>query len=698
MIRTTFVASMWVGWLQLAAVVAMRPQMMSVEGIRSDALVGHILLSDSSNRSREDDAGDEVAEELSHLLEVSVGAHTNTDKGLAQQSSRELRAGSGPAGMSASLGSAGALLERDEHKQGVVPESAVDRVEDTGEAIEKKVGSLVDAAEAKMIGIKLKKLKGPPSSTTRNCVIAIAAFYFMAQTTAVVAKSMEGETGAFVKAVSCGKPVVSLLPMIAILFQVTRLHALHVTRDEPDVYDLPQMWVRWAMYCSTFSALVAWFLLVASTQYFHTRHWLKFLQYAALLVLYGGCVVVCVGVNYMPRPPELWKDGKTPPTGAADVCALALAMVFFLVHFLLQFNQVVSNLMGEFADKTSEIFKYGADLLKPVPSVCLIFIISHMRTTQIFGRELDEIDCEDKMALLVTIAMLINTALAVCLPLYIGGTIRKGKYDHDTTLEYQTYDLLNDALLCIRFLLKKAVVTMSFGILVHTVIDKKENAERPNFPATMACVLLLQALYMGIYLANIVAAPVRKYLQLRGRDAISEALQVSEKLAGGCPLYGSLILGARLRARTLKGLGHCQENIAFVQPSKYVTRSILGLTFCVYVQTGVALLRMMLPKKKAVTKPSRFGKAAAAAPEPDAEEEEEEAEAEARGSAAATSGDDDHFSKLVQLAETSAALGTYALGLVVICSIPLMSVHNVVLLNGEPLIDHCAGLQEERGA
>jgi len=558
-----------------------------------------------------------------------------------------------------------------------VGEDIVDVGEDIGDRLE---------AKAEMLGERLPKLKSPPSTTTRNCVLMIVGLYVSTQIVTMIAKEYQGgnsKLNAAVQAVNAASPLVAIMPMMCVLFLIARLRALHLTNGHPDQYGLPHMEVRYAMYASTYACGFSWVFLAVASQYLTEKKWLKLVQYSALLVVYGGCVVVCLGIHWMRAPKEEWQ-GKEPPFDMADLSVMTLAMVFFLVHFLLECSDVLANLGGDTSNLTSEIFKYGTHGLKSAPTLCTILIAERMRAVQLDPETRSfQSDREHVLAHLVMVfATLLQATMAVCLPLYVGATIKTGHYDYDTTLEYKTWFILNKGLHFMRLKLKLSVIAAAGYSIILTAMEKRPEGETPGFPLSVMCVLALGALYLVVHLLNVIAAAVRSVLQLKGRDAVSEALQVALKIAEGCPLYSALIFAARLRARTLQGLGNCKdpESAREVLPQRYCLWAFIALTTCVFLQTFVVILRVAMPKgRPALTTGSRNSDGASSGAAVTRSEQPQAPQPT--------------FRNLVESLESFSQKLCYLSAVAIICAILQMSYDNATMPDGSLLRDHCSEIK-----
>lgn len=187
-----------------------------------------------------------------------------------------------------------------------------------------------------------------PVSPTVQCVVNLTCQFFFVYLVLVVCQTISEvsagkfplETYTFYAAIQAARSTLSFAPMLSILFVTTRMYALLIT----DKKGAPQAWVQDGMYMSTWSLLISFlsclitgFLMDKvdtdqdgnvvnkfSNQYVGMA--MTALRYFAMLLLYGGIVMVVVGLFVM--TPEtangrgsvpLVSDAVVPPPGPQNV-------------------------------------------------------------------------------------------------------------------------------------------------------------------------------------------------------------------------------------------------------------------------------------------------------------------------------------------------------------------------------------------
>merc|ERR1719230_1697454 len=103
---------------------------------------------------------------------------------------------------------------------------------------------------------------------------------------------------------------------------------------------------------------------------------LELSRYIALLGLYVGFTVVCVGLVTMDQPAAL--GGEDVPVSDAANCVLSLTLQYFAVNLALQ----VSLTVGEFMNlppRIVEIFEMAATTVYYCPMLSILFLAARMR-------------------------------------------------------------------------------------------------------------------------------------------------------------------------------------------------------------------------------------------------------------------------------------------------------------------------------
>merc|ERR1719326_1766006 len=187
----------------------------------------------------------------------------------------------------------------------------------------------------------------PPVSTTMKCVINLAIQYFILYSALAAVRSFCELTGSKLELISsilnAACMTVNYAPMLSVLFLGTRMRAVQLSGGLPDKYDLPQPYVKSAMWFCVCAVQIQTLIVlalplisggapkvgkdgtpeIASSPGIVTSV-LGVLRWVTMIMLYGGFTTVCIGAYAMPAPPEVWGDEKAPDVSPAVACTMNL--------------------------------------------------------------------------------------------------------------------------------------------------------------------------------------------------------------------------------------------------------------------------------------------------------------------------------------------------------------------------------------
>merc|ERR1719213_400651 len=160
-----------------------------------------------------------------------------------------------------------------------------------------------------------------PVSPTVQCVVNLASQFFFVYLVLIVCLTVSEVSGGrmpldkyrFYAAVEACKSTLGFAPMLSILFVTTRMYALLIT----DKKGAPQAWVQDGMYMATWSLLISFLscmitgLVMDEVEYdsngevvhkFSNQYVaiaMNIVRYLAMMLLYGGMIMVIVGLFVM---------------------------------------------------------------------------------------------------------------------------------------------------------------------------------------------------------------------------------------------------------------------------------------------------------------------------------------------------------------------------------------------------------------
>merc|ERR1719262_414636 len=166
------------------------------------------------------------------------------------------------------------------------------------------------------------------------------------------------------------------------------------------------------------------------------------IRYVVFLGLYVGFAAVCVGVFLFKPPPGVW-DGPIPPVSPAVACTMILSVTFFMIYFLVAVSRTYSQSSGGqlFTSNFETVMLRAADTLAMAPMLSVLFLAARMRALQMDPISGNPQKWAQNCFYACTYALIFQTALAVAVPLFLGGEVKKNeKIEGDFKMELKEKD------------------------------------------------------------------------------------------------------------------------------------------------------------------------------------------------------------------------------------------------------------------
>merc|ERR1719262_1508088 len=361
---------------------------------------------------------------------------------------------------------------------------------------------------------------------------------------------------------------VAYAPMTAILFLACRMRVTWLTMGKGNPPASVQMW----MYAMSYSILAL--TLIALCVPLLTGQKVKLnkdtgdlkedeqpfkntiaaagftvLKYLIMIGLYVGAVCVIYGTYTYVPPAGSWPGDTIPPVSPAVACTMILASMYFLVYAGIQFGKTFQSFSGIDSSKLTGALQGAICTMFFAPMAAVLFIGARMRALQ-----MDPINgAPQKWAqscfYAVTYAIMLQCILAICVPLILGGSIKKGdKGEGD--VEYKVENkMLGTCLLAVRWFVMLSVY-LGIAAVIWSVFDiqhPKGPQYTPPISVTMQCVVNLTTQFFICYILIWVAVTVK---ELTGYELhfISNCMQNAIGTIAFCPMLAILFVGTRMFA------------------------------------------------------------------------------------------------------------------------------------------------------
>jgi hypothetical protein len=310
----------------------------------------------------------------------------------------------------------------------------------------------------------------PPVSTTMKCVINLAIQYFILYSTLAVVRSYceltQSQLPMITTTLNAACMTVNYAPMLSVLFLGTRMRAVQLSGGQPDEYNLPQPYVKTAMWCCVCAVQIQTLIVLvlpivsgapakvakdgsientASPGMVSTI--LSVLRWVTMIMLYGGFTTVCIGAYAMEAPKEVWGDDKAPPVSPAVACTMNLAMQYFGVYLAIQVVQTWVTFNGTSIEtrKLAGILQMATNTVNFAPMLSILFIGARIRALQIDPKFGAPQPWAQNCFYLCAYSVLAQLSLVFVVPYVLGGEVRTGTSEGDVTFE-----LANPSLSCLQ--------------------------------------------------------------------------------------------------------------------------------------------------------------------------------------------------------------------------------------------------------
>lgn len=471
-------------------------------------------------------------------------------------------------------------------------------------------------SETKAHGPLFTEKTMPPVSTTMQCIINLAAQYFICYTLLAVLRTwnqfFSNSQLGLEKIVLTGCSTVTFAPMLSVLFLGTRMRAIQLSggkTEDPD-HPLPQDYVKTCMQLCAWSLLVQVLVVfvlplftgeteVPADVYGNVDldalnkkmsksmvYCFSGVKYTAMAALYGGFVGIAVGIFTMEANPTVYPDG-TPPVSPAVSATINLSIQFFIVYLLLALVTTTMQFQGvsPFLQKVQVCVQMAETTVNMAPMLCILFIGARMRALQIDPKNGNPQSWAQTCFYMCAYSVMIQALIVVILPLVKSEVkVRKGPVEGDVVFEGLD-NVTGSIITIIRYV---ALFCLYGGftaviVSVFTIEHPTNVALTPAISPAMSCVMNLTIQYFFVQLFYFLA---QTHAQYAGQgNILIQMMESAMKTVMFAPMLAVLFLGTRMRAlqlsRTENGIPQGAGPQEFAQ-------------ICMFLSTWAVLIQLVL--------------------------------------------------------------------------------------------------------
>merc|ERR1719409_188201 len=184
------------------------------------------------------------------------------------------------------------------------------------------------------------------------------------------------------------------------------------------------------------------------------------LRYLIQLGLYGGIAGVIVGI-FIYLPPGETDLMKLPPPAPAVMCTMILAVVFFVTQLIVALSRSYSEFSGKDMTRVVKLMNAAADTVSFAPMLSIVYLAARMRALQHDSQpQLWAQQCMYSS----TFALITNTALAIIVPVVLGGKMETDPTTGETTFQVSN-KILAYAMIAIRYVVLISMYGGTCGVI-----------------------------------------------------------------------------------------------------------------------------------------------------------------------------------------------------------------------------------------
>jgi len=377
-----------------------------------------------------------------------------------------------------------------------------------------------------------------------------------------------------------------------------------------DGKDQPQMWVQNCMYALTFAVLASTLLVLVmplvtgkplalkegtcdlekldetegeSKSVFYA---LTATRYLILLGLYGGLGGVIVGIcTYM--PPGATDLSKLPAPAPAVMCTMILAVVFFSTQLIIAICRSYTEFTEVELPKVVGLMRAAATTVEFAPMLSILFLAARMRALQ---HDSQPQAYAQNCMYFATIAMCLTTAMAIAVPLVLGGSMKTNPVTKENTFEVPN-PVLGYVLVAVRFVCMLGFYGGAVGVM-YSIFTFEAPAGQATLPVspTVQCVVNLTCQFFVVYLMMTImttvseisggAIPMEKWKLYAAVDSTKATLAFA-------PMLSILFVTTRMYALLLTDNKGAPQ--AWVQDGMFMSTWALMMSSLMCLCTGLVM-------------------------------------------------------------------------------------------------------------
>merc|ERR1719473_2464853 len=410
-----------------------------------------------------------------------------------------------------------------------------------------------------------------PVSTAVKCVMNLTIQYLLIYTAIAILRvvadfmGQNAEHWTIHESLNQATVTVNYAPMLAILFLACRMRVIWLTMSKGN----PPIWVQGWMLASTYAVLAMTLVtlvvpLLTGEKMVHDEHGnidkdhqpfkntiaaicFTVLKYLIMIGLYIGAICIIYGTYTYVPPKGSWPGDKIPPVSPAVACTMILATIYFVVYAGIQFAKTFQSFSGVDSSKLKGALEGAIVTLFFAPMMAALFIGARMRALQMDPINGAPQRWAQNCFYMCSYALMMQTILAVAVPLVLGGSAKKGnKGEGDVEYEVNNKGVGTCLLVCRWIILVSIYLGISAVIWsVFAIQHPKGEQYTPPISVTMQCVINLTVQFFIVYVVIWVGITVKEVTGWEWHF-ITNAMENAKGTIAFCPMLAILFVGTRM--------------------------------------------------------------------------------------------------------------------------------------------------------
>jgi len=482
-------------------------------------------------------------------------------------------------------------------------------------AASKQIPELKEIPDLKVPEMKeIPKLKVPeifPVPAASRCVVIMCCQFMIIYTALALVRTYQEFTSTPKGKVEFGlraaAQTLTYGPMLCVLFIACRMRVEFLS----DGKDQPQLWVQHCMYALTFAVLASTLLVLCVPLFtgkplplklgtcdlerpVEEESESKFMFYALtsaryliLLALYGGIGGVIVGsCTYL--PPGATNLIELPAPGAAVMCTMILAIIFFSTQFIIAVCRSYTEFTGFEFPKTLAMMDSAATTVEFAPMLAVLFLSARMRALQ---HDSQPQEWAQRCMYACTGAMCLTTIMAIAVPLALGGTPKKNEITQEVTFQVPNA-LFGYMLVPIRFLSLVGFYGGAVGIAYSIFAFEAPAGPDATLPVspTVQCIVNMTCQFFFVYLILTCMHTCSEFKCCRDRVELMQlfaAVQNAKATLAFAPMLSILFITTRMYALLITDKKGAPP--AWVQDGMFMSTWSLLISFLMCLGSGLVM-------------------------------------------------------------------------------------------------------------